>query len=268
MGIFIFVARLPRYNDRYQMQQKENTMVLSGPFFYDHPDVFAQYLSRRHSETSANETLEKPILLELLPPLAGLRILDLGCGEANLAKELLAAGAASYLGLDGSANMVALAQKHLAQTPAQVEQAFIENWEYPEQAFDLVISRLAFHYLEDLQAIFAKIYQSLTPEGLFIFSVEHPVITSHQLSMKEGGARQDWLVDRYFQTGRREFQWLGAPVLKFHRTVEDYFQALQQAGFTVLGLRESRPRPEQFNNHKLLERRMRVPLFLLFKAQR
>ncbi len=243
-------------------------MVLSGPFFYDDPAVFSAYLNRRHSETSANETLEKPVLQALLPPMKGLAVLDLGCGEATLATELLAQGALTYLGLDGSANMVELAQKALKGTPAQVEQAFLENWEYPVEAFDCVISRLAFHYIEDLNPLFAQIYQTLRPGGELVFSVEHPVITSHQLSMKEGGARQDWLVDRYFYTGKREFNWLGAPVLKYHRTVEDFFQALRQAGFEICDLRESRPQKALFNNHKLYERRMRVPLFLFFKARK
>jgi SAM-dependent methyltransferase len=243
-------------------------MVLSGPFFYDDPAVFSAYLNRRHSETSANETLEKPVLQALLPPIKGLDVLDLGCGEATLATELLDQGAQSYLGLDGSANMVELAQKALKGTPAQVEQAFLENWEYPTEAFDCVISRLAFHYIEDLNPLFAQIYQTLRPGGELVFSVEHPVITSHQLSMKEGGARQDWLVDRYFYTGKREFNWLGAPVLKYHRTVEDFFQALRKAGFAICDLRESRPQKALFNNHKLYERRMRVPLFLFFKARK
>ncbi|MBT9546724.1 MAG: methyltransferase domain-containing protein [Candidatus Sericytochromatia bacterium] len=243
-------------------------MVLSGPFFYDDPAVFSAYLNRRHSETSANETLEKPVLQALLPPMKGLDVLDLGCGEATLATELLAQGALTYLGLDGSANMVELAQKSLKGSPAQVEQAFLENWEYPAEAFDCVISRLVFHYIEDLNPLFAKIYQTLRSGGELVFSVEHPVITSHQLSMKEGGARQDWLVDRYFYTGKREFNWLGAPVLKYHRTVEDFFQALRTAGFEICDLRESRPQKALFNNHKLYERRMRVPLFLFFKARK
>jgi len=119
-----------------------------------------------------------------------------------------------------------------------------------------------------LVPLFSKIYTCLRPGGELVFSVEHPVITSHQLSMKEGGARQDWLVDRYFYTGKREFNWLGAPVLKYHRTVEDFFQALRTAGFEILDLRESKPQKERFQNHKLYERRMRVPLFLFFKARK
>ncbi|PIQ23886.1 SAM-dependent methyltransferase [bacterium (Candidatus Blackallbacteria) CG17_big_fil_post_rev_8_21_14_2_50_48_46] len=243
-------------------------MVLSGPFFYDDPQVFSNYMSRRNSETSANDTLEKPILMELLPPLENKDILDLGCGEATLAAELLKAGAQSYLGLDGSANMVKLAQQELSGKKARVEQAFLENWDYPTESFDCVISRLAFHYIEDIEALFAKIQTTLRKGGHFVFSVEHPVITSHQISMKEGGARQDWLVDRYFHTGKREYPWLGAPILKYHRTVEDYYQALRKSGFQILDLRESKPRPELFQNRKLYERRMRVPLFLLLKAEK
>jgi SAM-dependent methyltransferase len=226
-------------------------------------------LARRHSETSANETLEKPILMTLLPEMSGRAVLDLGCGEATLAPELLKLGAQSYLGLDGSANMVALASKNLVEIDeASVEQAFLENWDYPQAAFDCVLSRLAFHYIEDISMLFKQIFESLRSGGEFVFSVEHPVITSHQLSMKEGGARQDWLVDRYFFTGKREFNWLGAPVLKYHRTVEDYYQGLRGAGFQILDLRESRPQAELFSNRKLYERRMRVPLFLMFKASK
>jgi SAM-dependent methyltransferase len=243
-------------------------MALTGPFFYDNDAVFATYIQRRNSKTSANDTLEKPILMDLLPSPAGKDFLDLGCGEATLAEALLAAGATSYLGLDGSANMVARAHKQLKGSPAQVEQAFLENWEYPAQRFDCVVSRLALHYIEDLGDLIGKIHHSLRPGGELVFSVEHPVITSHQAGLKDGADHNNWLVDRYFQTGKREYPWLGAPVLKYHRTLEDYYRLLRQNHFDVLDLRESRPRPEHFSDRKLYERRMRIPLFILFKARR
>ncbi|PKL79258.1 MAG: SAM-dependent methyltransferase [Candidatus Melainabacteria bacterium HGW-Melainabacteria-1] len=245
-------------------------MADNGALFYDNPEVFATYLARRNQPTSANDTLELPVLRELLPAVTDADILDLGCGDASLAHELCASGARSYLGIDGSAQMVKLASQQLkALALARVEQGYIEDpSHYREQAYDLVISRLAFHYLESIETVIRQIYLTLRPGGQLVFSAEHPVITSHQLSIKQGSNRQDWVVDRYFATGRRQFKWMGAEVIKYHHTLEDYFQALKRAGFSVEDLRESRPKPELFKDRKLLERRSRVPLYLLMKARK
>ena len=43
-------------------------------------------------DETPNDTLEKPDLLDLIGSAAGLRVLDLGCGDAEIGKELLAAG--------------------------------------------------------------------------------------------------------------------------------------------------------------------------------
>ncbi len=61
---------------------------------------------------------------------------------------------------------------------------------------------------------------------------------------------------------------MGSAVIKFHRTVEDYFTALQSAGFTVEQLRESRPRRENFTDPDLYDRRTRIPLFLFLAARK
>lgn len=250
-------------------------MADAGAFFYDRTDVFKNYMERRQQETSANDTLEIPIITALLPELTGKTLLDVGCGDAQIVTSLFNQGLKSYTGFDGSQNMVDLAKKYIeseafnSEHQACVEQGFIENWEYPSLAiFDVVLSRLAFHYVESVEPVFEKIYQSMHSGGSFVFSVEHPVITSHQVSMKEGANRKDWAVDRYFEPGKRTVSWLGGQVLKYHRTVEHYFQALKSAGFTIEDLRESEPRPELFKNKSLLDKRRRVPLFLFFHARK
>ena len=61
---------------------------------------------------------------------------------------------------------------------------------------------------------------------------------------------------------------MGGTVRKYHRTVEDYFRALQEAGFVVEQLRESRPQREQFADAQIYERRRRIPLFLFLAGCR
>ena len=56
--------------------------------------------------------------------------------------------------------------------------------------------------------------------------------------------------------------------MKHHRTIEDYFHAVQKAGFTVDSLRESRPDRHHFLDQATYERRLRIPLFLFVAAQK
>lgn len=244
-------------------------MGKAGPEFYDDDAVFSIYMSGRNERVdSPNDVLEKPVIDELVGSLANLRILDLGCGDARYGREALEQGCLSYLGIDGSQNMINLANEQLAGTSGQVLRATIENWTFPQEQFNLVISRLALHYVEDIAAVFANVYNALVEDGRLIFSVEHPVITSCNRARKKGQARQDWIVDGYFDTGLRQTYWIAGEIIKYHRTVEDYFMALRQAGFEVDAVRESRPRPERFTDPATYERRKRIPLMLFFSARK
>jgi trans-aconitate methyltransferase len=240
----------------------------TGPEFYDQDDVFDIYQSRRGSLDNPNDTIEKPIFLEMVGEVSGLNILDLGCGDASIGREMMMRGAKSYLGVDGSQNMIAKAQEAITGTGGEVKRADLESWKPPEGAFQLVVSRLVFQYIVQLDRLLQSVFRSLSEDGRLVFSVEHPVITSSNRSYPPGTIRQDWIVDDYFNTGRRTPLWLGQKVMKIHRTVEDYYVALQQAGFQVESLRESRPRRELFASEETFQRRLRIPLFLFLSARR
>ena len=72
-------------------------MIYEGARFYDDPQVFETYQRHRQRPENPNDTLEKPIIVELLGNVRGANILDLGCGDAAVGAELLTNGAASYL---------------------------------------------------------------------------------------------------------------------------------------------------------------------------
>jgi SAM-dependent methyltransferase len=241
-------------------------VTFDGPRFYDDPQVFATYRERRARADNPNDTLELPVMRELLGSPRGHCYLDLGCGDGRFAEELLAAGAASYLGIDGSHNMARVARERLAGTIGRAVQSTIESMTLSAESFDRVCSRLAFHYIEDLAPTFSMVRQSLKADGLFVFSVEHPVITSSAAAATESGLRERWIVDDYFVTGRRTTNWMGGQVVKYHRTVADYFAAVEAAGMQVVALRESRPDSAHFSDEALFRRRQRVPLFLFIAA--
>lgn len=244
-------------------------MAYAGPDFYDNEAIFETYRARRQRKDNPNDTLEKPVILNLIGDLTNRRILDLGCGDAAWGQEALAQGCQSYLGIEGSRNMLMAAQQLLAGTKGEVQQATLESWEYPVSAFDLVVSRLVLHYIQDVEALFQRVHQTLVPAGQFVFSVEHPVITSSDQGWQGKGLRQAWLVDNYFDTGQRITSWMNGQVIKYHRTVEDYFVALQQVGFVVESLSEATPQREYFGeDDATYQRRRRIPLFLILSARK
>ena len=126
--------------------------------------------------------------------------------------------------------MAGAGRETLAGTDGQVVQASIEAWEYPPEAFDLVISRLALHYVEDVEATFRRVFRALVPGGRLVFSVEHPVLTSCDRAWPPGSKRQDWIVDDYHVSGKRVTSWMGQDVVKYHHTVEEFFGALHRRG--------------------------------------
>ena len=109
-------------------------------------------------------------------------------------------------------------------------------------------------------------FQTLKTNGTFTFSVQHPVITSSFESLQTSGKRTSWLVDDYFKLGKRVEPWIDQEVIKYHRTTEDYFTLLQQAGFTITSLKEATPNPTYFQDEEEYKRRLRIPLFLLFSC--
>nr|WP_280521177.1 class I SAM-dependent methyltransferase [Paenibacillus mangrovi] len=235
---------------------------------YDDELFFNRYQERRRWSENANDTIEKPIILQLIGDVTGRKVLDLGCGDASFGNHLLDLGAASYTGIEGSENMVAAAEKTLHRANTSIIHTTIEEWDFPDSQYDLAVSRLVLHYIQDIESTFKKVYQTLIDGGSFVFSIEHPVITSSYGIPREDGMKQDWVVDQYFHTGIRKQTWLGAAATKYHRTIEDIFSALQQVGFHVKNLRESRPDQANFENIETYERRMRIPLFLFFSAEK
>jgi SAM-dependent methyltransferase len=238
---------------------------------YDKGELAERYRSAvRDGPCSANFVMEEPALLDALGDVRGLRVLDLGCGDASIGRTLLKRGCRAYLGIDASARMVAAARDALLGTAGEAQRGTIESFSAPPQSFDLVISRMALHYVEDLDATLAACHDCLRGGGgRMVFTVVHPVVTSHDARESDEERRTSWVVDDYFDESPRELDWLGERVVWHHRTVERYVSSFQRAGFRVTALSECAPRPERFGD-ALAEhaRRRRIPLFLLLAGER
>ncbi|MDT7682127.1 MAG: hypothetical protein QOG57_2437 [Pseudonocardiales bacterium] len=72
--------------------------------------------------------MEEPAVLAELGDPIGRRVVDLGCGDGTFGAILLAAGAAGYLGIDGSRTMGEQARRRLADTDGRVVLGDLEDF--------------------------------------------------------------------------------------------------------------------------------------------
>jgi ubiquinone/menaquinone biosynthesis C-methylase UbiE len=102
---------------------------------------------------------------------AGERVLDLCCGCGHVTRELVARGY-RVTGVDSSAGLIALARTDLPGVDFRVQDATQLLFDQPFQAvlstFDSLNHILT---LEDLCEVFAGVYRSLSPGGLFVFDM-------------------------------------------------------------------------------------------------
>jgi SAM-dependent methyltransferase len=110
----------------------------------------------------------------LLP--ADALVLDLGCGDANLAVPLLERGY-RYRGVDGSAAMIAEARARLGDA-VPLEVALLDEYEPPEPV-DVTLCMRAFYYPQDRRAFFHRIADYTRTR--FVFDFEPRVFDRREL---------------------------------------------------------------------------------------
>lgn len=233
---------------------------------YDEDRFFEQYNLMSRSVKGLKGAGEWHILKEMLPDFEGKRVLDLGCGLGWHCVYAIEQGAKSALGIDISEKMIAEAKKRNNFPFIHYETMAIEDYDYPAETFDIVISSLAFHYLKSFYDICLKIYGTLKKGGSFVFTVEHPIFTAYgnQDWYYDGsGNRLHWPVDRYFEEGRRSASFLGEEVTKYHKTITTYLEAILDAGFEIKKVAESEPSEEMLRTISDMKDELRRPMFLL-----
>lgn len=181
-----------------------------------------------------NANFERPSLLSLLPDVAGKKVLDLGCGPGVYSGYLLNRGA-DVCAVDGSSEMVEIVKNKFGSKL----KCYIQNFEQglPDEddaCYDLVISPLTIHYINDLQRLFRDVRRVLKPCGHFVFSTHHPIIDF-----------KDSPSGNYFKKELMVQEWdiLGHPVeVEFHRrSLTDLFNSITAANMSVVELTEGKP---------------------------
>ncbi|MFC5452889.1 class I SAM-dependent methyltransferase [Paenibacillus aestuarii] len=236
---------------------------------YDDASFYANYSQMPRSIGGLDAAGEWGAFRAMLPELRDANVLDLGCGFGWHCRYAREREARSVIGVDLSENMLERARAMTNDPKIEYRRLAIEDIEFAEGVFDVVISSLALHYIENFDRICQKVYHSLKAGGAFVFSVEHPIFTAIAAQDWYYGTHDEklhWPVDNYHDEGPRLARFLDHDVVKYHRTVTSYVQGLIEAGFTLTQLSELKPSPEMLEKNPAWREETRRPMFLLMSA--
>ena len=235
---------------------------------YDDEAFFQAYAQMDRSRGGLSSAGEWHQLAPLIPDLHGKSVLDLGCGYGWHCRYASDRGAETVSGIDPSEKMIAEALQKNSAPNISYRVCSAEDYEYPENTFDFVISNLVLHYIKDLENIYKNVWKTLRPSGIFLFNIEHPVFTA--------GVQEDWIydadgtplcwpVDNYYYPGERTTRFLGHTVKKQHHTLSQILMGLIRTGFRLEAVEEAMPSPEMLHLPGMKDE-MRRPMMLLVKA--
>lgn len=238
---------------------------------YDNTVFFDKYSQMDRSIKGLAGAGEWHQLKKMLPSFENKRLLDLGCGFGWHCAYAIENGASKAVGVDISENMLARARNENGSANTEYLCLPIEDVDFPDGSFDVVLSSLAFHYVESFGDICQKVSRMLSPGGAFVFSVEHPIFTAFGTEdwfYDESGKLLHWPVDNYFTEGRRDANFLGETVLKYHKTLTTYVNTLLETGFCLTGLVEPQPDETMLHTVPGMEHELRRPMMLLVSAEK
>lgn len=192
----------------------------------------------------ANRRLNSdPVLWRFAGNVAGLDVLDAGCGTGYLSRKLHERGA-RVTGVAFSDKMIAIARVSGPHIDFRVDSC-TELRTISDGQFDLVIANYVLMDTPDLQAAVDAFYRVLKPAGVAALVFSHPCFPqgSGRLDEDEGTSHYHWpfsyfdqrrCVDPPWSHFQSEFIW-------FHRPLSDYWHAFNTAGFAVTDFDEPRP---------------------------
>lgn len=238
---------------------------------YDDIQFFSEYEKMPRSVKGLEAAGEWHVLKTLLPEMKNKSVLDLGCGFGWHCRYAREQQASSVIGVDISEKMLQKAREKTDDPAISYIQMPIEEIDFSNGQFDVVLSSLAFHYIQSFREVCKKVYDSLKPEGSFVFSVEHPIFTSRDEQdwyYDDKGNRLHWAVDHYQSEGIRETTFLTNNVIKYHRTISTYLNDVMKAGFTISAVEEPIPSEEMLNTIPDMKDELRRPMFLMISAKK
>lgn len=174
------------------------------------------------------------------------RVLDVGCGDGQIARVAVDLDAELVVGVDPTWNQISVA----AQRGGGVVyvRGAADRLPFPAETFDAVVACLVFEHIEDMDQAITEVSRVLRPGGRFCFFLNHPL-----LQTPGSGWIDDQVLDppeQYWRIGPYLVEDLSIEEVEknvfipfIHRPLSRYVNALIDNGLCLERMLEPAPPP-------------------------
>ncbi len=161
--------------------------------------------------------------------LAGLHILDVGCG-GGLVSEALAKRGAEVTGIDASATSIEVARRHAKQSGVNVDyrHCLTDSLLESNQSFDVVINAEVVEHVPDQPALVAQCAKLVNAQGMLVLATLNRTVKSWIIAIL--GAEY---VMRYLPVGTHDWQMFVKPEELAEWVAEEDFKRVSETGMKL-----------------------------------
>jgi SAM-dependent methyltransferase len=228
----------------------------------------AQWWQREFTAGADPEYTEQ-ILPLMARHLAGAsRVLDIGCGEGQVARRVAETGAA-VVGVDPAWSQVREARRR-GGGPSYAR-ARAEALPCRDASFDAVLVCAALEHVDEYATAIGEVARVLEPDGRFVLVLCHPLLQAPGSGWVDDRilGEQYWRVGSYLRPDRRFDEVApGVHLLFHHRPLSAYVHAMGTAGLVVTDMEEPSPPAQLIAEHWDFSQAATIPRVLLMRARR
>ena len=195
------------------------------------------------------------------------RVLDVGCGEGQVARRIADLGA-HVVGIDPTFTQVRAAR---VQGGPEYARARAEQLPFRSGAFDAVALCLAIEHVDDYEAAIREIARVLEPGGRFVFLLCHPLLQAPRSGWVDDeieGAHY-WRIGAYLGDYSEVDEVAPGVSLRFvHRPLGRYVHAMGESGLLIDDMEEPSPPAAMLREVWQFPEASTIPRLLLIRARR
>lgn len=231
------------------------------------------------------DALNTPAFLDMLPEIAGLRGLDLGCGEGTNTRAVAEMGA-DMTGLDIAPTFLAHARATEASDPRGITYVLGDGLTLPfaENSFDFVTAFMSMMDMSDQQGVLREVNRVIVPGGFLQFSILHPcfvpprrrnirnargepiAVEVADYFRETDGEVETWLFSSIPEEERRQEKPFTIP--RFHRTLSSWVGMIVDAGLIIEAFGEPMASAEIAAAEPVVADTRVAPIFLHVRARK
>ncbi|NHJ22809.1 MAG: class I SAM-dependent methyltransferase [Candidatus Lokiarchaeota archaeon] len=231
------------------------------------------------------DLINAPAFFKMLPEIANLKGLDIGCGEGYNTRIASKTGAI-MVAIDISEKFIAAAKEFEVQEPLGIKYqvASAVDLPFPNEFFDFAMATMSLMDIADTEKAISEAYRVIKPKGFFQFSITHPCFTISNLGWvkNEEGKKTGLVVSDYFKKSDGEIEeWIfgAAPtemtdkmrkfkIPRFKRILSDWLNLLIRTGFVLEEFCEPYPEDEVLEKYPEEYVGTILPFFLIIRCRK